>query len=76
MAERLQAGATTRDIANSFLVCVSNRFDKFAPPDFHTHPMVTNENAEQIYENIRRVGQNLSRRMLVPTHNRLDTGAS
>jgi hypothetical protein len=72
MGERLRAGDSTRDIANSFLLCVSNRFDQIAKPDFH-EGLGYDHNSAQITSNLRRIEQNLSRKTLVPDHGRIDT---
>ena len=73
MGERLREGElSTREIANTFLVCVSNRFDKFTKPDFH-EGLGYDHKAAEIASNLRRIEQNLSRRTLQPDHGRIDT---
>lgn len=72
MSERLQAGDDTREAANSFLLCVSNRFDRFAKPDWHTR-FGYEHGGLQIQDNLRRIKQNLSRKTLLPDHGRIDT---
>jgi hypothetical protein len=61
-----------RKAANRFLVCVSHRFDKIVPQNFHEE-FGYDHAAAEVESNIVRLSRNLSRRSLEPAHGRLDT---